>query len=451
MNFLFGVRALNITIYGAGYVGLVTAACLAEQGNSVLSVDINLEKIQQLKEGHIPIYEPGLDALMKKNVEAGRLSFSSNMDDAVAHGELQFIAVNTPTGEQGADISAVLAVAKTIGRKMSGYRLVINKSTAPPETVYKINETIQAELALRQVDLKFDVASNPEFLKEGSAIYDFLQPDRIIVGANTEQARKLLKQLYQQYVEDNKVICMDVISAELTKYAANAMLATRISFMNEMAKFADHFGADIESIRQGMGADPRIGPYFLSSGSGYGGSCFPKDTRALIYGAKQHGFRAAILEAVEVVNEDQKIILFKKLCDYFKGDLKNKTIAVWGLAFKPNTDDIRDAPSRATMEKLWEAGAQVQAYDPIAMPDIEAAYPNQKGLMLCKTKEDCLAHADALLILTEWNEFKTADLETIKKKLKTPLLLDGRNIFEPGLAKEKGLIYFGIGRNGHNK
>lgn len=434
---------MNITIYGAGYVGLVTGTCLAEHGHHVLCVDIDKNKIQALNQGECPIYEPGLLALLEKNRTAKRLQFSHHFEEGVQFATLQFICVNTPSQSNGAaNIDHVLSVGKTIATIMPDYRLIINKSTAPPGTVAKINHVIQETLTNRNVTYSYDVASNPEFLKEGAAVHDCLHPDRVIIGVASEKAANMLKDVYQTFTD--KLLIMDIVSAELTKYAANAMLATKISFINEIANIAECVGADITAVRQGLSLDPRIGPHFINPGCGYGGSCFPKDVRALIHTAEQNDIAPQLLQAVENVNQHQKLKIFQQLQSYF-GNLENRVIAVWGLAFKPNTNDIREASSRTLIENLWQTHAKVQAYDPIAMPEFRRLYPNRDDLILCTSKEACLDNADALVIVTEWNEFVQADLSVIKAKLKTPVMFDGRNLFKAAIVKTYGIKYFGIG------
>jgi UDPglucose 6-dehydrogenase len=434
---------MNITIYGAGYVGLVTGTCLAEHGHHVLCIDIDKDKIQALNQGECPIYEPGLLELLEKNRAAKRLQFSNHFEEGVQFATLQFICVNTPSQSNGAaNIDNVLSVSKTIATTMPDYRLIINKSTAPPGTVAQINNVIQETLSKRGVTYSYDVASNPEFLKEGAAVHDCLHPDRVIIGVASEKAAAMLKDVYQTF--SNQLLLMDIVSAELTKYAANAMLATKISFINEIANIAECVGANISAIRQGLSLDLRIGPHFINPGCGYGGSCFPKDVRALIHTAEQNDIAPHLLQAVENVNQHQKLKLFQQLQHYF-GNLENRVIAVWGLAFKPNTNDIREASSLTLIENLLQTYAKVQAYDPIAMPEFRRLYPSRDDLILCTSKEACLDNADALVIVTEWNEFFQADLSVIKAKLKTPVIFDGRNLFEATVVKDYGIKYFGIG------
>ncbi|MCK7544181.1 UDP-glucose/GDP-mannose dehydrogenase family protein [Marinobacter bryozoorum] len=439
---------MKITIFGTGYVGLVTGACLADSGHDVLCMDVDQGKIERLKSGQIPIYEPGLEPIVRHNAEAGRLNFTTDTAEAVAHGVLQFIAVGTPPDEDGsADLQYVLAVAKSIGQHMDGYKVVVDKSTVPVGTADKVRDTVRLELDHRNLELEFDVVSNPEFLKEGAAVNDFMKPDRIIVGANSERAEEVLREVYYPFNRNHdRMIFMDIRSAELTKYAANAMLATKISFMNEVANLAERLGADIENVRRGIGSDPRIGYHFIYPGCGYGGSCFPKDVQALARTANSCGYESTLLNAVEAVNYAQKHVLFDKVSHYFQGDLANKTIAIWGLSFKPNTDDMREAPSRTLMESLWQAGARVQAFDPEAMEETQRIYGDRDDLQLCGTKEQALRGADALVICTEWKEFRSPDFEGIAKALKQSVVIDGRNMYEPQMLDRHGLIYYAIGR-----
>jgi len=440
---------MDITIFGSGYVGLVTGACMAEMGNHVVCVDVNEDKINRLNDGEIPIYEPGLEPLIQSNREAGRLEFTVDVGYGVKHGLFQFIAVGTPPDEDGsADLKYVLAVANSIGSHMDDYRIIVDKSTVPVGTADKVRETIQAAISKRGVAHEFDVVSNPEFLKEGAAIDDFLKPDRIIVGTDNPRTTELLKALYEPFNRSHdRMISMDIRSAELTKYAANAMLATKISFMNELANIAEQFGADIENVRLGIGSDPRIGYQFIYPGAGYGGSCFPKDVRALAKSAANTGYQATLLEAVEAVNTLQKERLFSKICAHFEDDLNGKTVAIWGLSFKPQTDDMREASSRVLMESLWEAGASVHAYDPKAMNEARRIYPNQKGLILCDSAEETLPGADALAIVTEWQEFRSPDFRVIKQELTSPVVFDGRNLYDPAFMTAQGLTYYAIGRD----
>jgi UDPglucose 6-dehydrogenase len=440
---------VRVTVFGSGYVGLVTGACFAEAGNHVVCVDIDAGKVARLQAGDIPIHEPGLDVLVKRNFEKGRLKFTTDAEEGIRHGLFQFIAVGTPPDEDGsADLSHVLAVAETIGRHMTEYRVVVDKSTVPVGTADKVKERIEQTLGERAVKVEFDVVSNPEFLKEGAAINDFMKPDRVVVGTDNPRTAELLKSLYDPFTRNrDRMIVMDVRSAELTKYAANAMLATKISFMNEMANLAERMGADIEKVRVGIGSDPRIGYSFIYPGAGYGGSCFPKDVKALVHSAGEHKFEAHLLKAVEAVNKNQKQVVFRKIHDYFDGNLKGKTVALWGLAFKPNTDDMRDAPARELMEALWAAGANVRAYDPVAMGEAERIYGKRDDLVLTPGAEAALQGADVLAIITEWQEFRSPDFDTIRDTLTNPVIFDGRNIYDPGLVKSFGLRYFGIGRN----
>jgi UDPglucose 6-dehydrogenase len=439
---------MRLTIFGSGYVGLVTGVCLAEVGNSVMCVDVDQRKIDMLKRGESPIYEPGLDELLKKNLEAGRIKFTTDPAEGVNHGLFQFIAVGTPPDEDGsADLKYVLAVAEAIGQNMSEYRIVVTKSTVPVGTADKVKAKIEATLKKRGASVEFDVVSNPEFLKEGAAINDFMKPDRIIVGTDNPRTAELLKVLYDPFTRNReRMIVMDIRSSELTKYAANAMLATKISFMNELANLAERMGADIEKVRQGIGSDPRIGYHFIYPGCGYGGSCFPKDVQALERSAREHSFDAVLLSAVEQVNKRQKSVVFDKIQRYFDGKLAGKTIALWGLAFKPNTDDMREAPSRTLMEALWNAGAKVRAYDPVAHEEARRIYGDRPDLEIVKTSMDALKGADALAIVTEWQEFRSPDFEAIKSLLKNPVIFDGRNLYDPAFVKKYGFGYYAIGR-----
>jgi UDPglucose 6-dehydrogenase len=439
---------MKVTVFGTGYVGLVTGTCLADVGHDVLCVDIDQNKVDNLKNGIVPIFEPGLDSIVKQAVQNGLLNFTTDMDLAVNHGELQFIAVGTPSGEDGsADLQYVVAVAKTIGQRMNGYKVVVNKSTVPIGTAEKVSDALASELKLRDLQIPFDVVSNPEFLKEGAAINDFMKPDRIVVGTDSERAEKLLRELYAPFNRNHdRMIFMDVRSAELTKYAANAMLATKISFINEMANLAEKLGADIEQVRNGIGADPRIGYHFIYPGCGYGGSCFPKDVKALINIAKNVDYKASLMEAVDQVNQVQKSKLFSYVTEHFGGQLKGKTFALWGLSFKPNTDDMREAPSRVLMEALWAAGAKVQAYDPVAMDETQHIYGLRDDLKLVGTKEAALEKADALIICTEWKIFRAPNFELIKSTLAHPVVFDGRNLYEPERMLEHGFDYYAVGR-----
>ena len=440
---------MKVTVFGSGYVGLVTGACFAEAGNQVVCVDIDANKVARLQQGEIPIHEPGLDVMVKRNFDKGRLKFTTDAEEGIRHGLFQFIAVGTPPEEDGsADLSHVLAVAETIGRHMTEYRIVVDKSTVPVGTADKVKERIEQTLGERGMRLEFDVVSNPEFLKEGAAINDFMKPDRVVVGTDNPRTAELLKSLYDPFTRNrDRMIVMDVRSAELTKYAANAMLATKISFMNEIANLAERMGADIEKVRVGIGSDPRIGYSFIYPGAGYGGSCFPKDVKALVHSAGEHKFDAQLLKAVEAVNKNQKQVVYRKIHDYFGGKLKGKTVALWGLAFKPNTDDMREAPARELMEALWAAGATVRAYDPVAMGEAGRIYGQRDDLELVADAEAALDGADALAIITEWQEFRSPDFDAIRDKLANPVIFDGRNIYEPSLVNSFGLQYFGIGRN----
>lgn len=439
---------MKVTVFGTGYVGLVTGTCLADVGHDVLCVDIDQKKVDNLKNGIVPIFEPGLDSIVKQAVQNGLLNFTTDMDLAVRHGELQFIAVGTPSGEDGsADLQYVVAVAETIGQRMTSYKAVVNKSTVPIGTAERVSEALAGALKARGVDVPYDVVSNPEFLKEGAAINDFMKPDRIIVGTNSEKAEKLLRELYAPFNRSHdRMIFMDIRSAELTKYAANAMLATKISFINEMANLAEKLGADIEQVRNGIGADPRIGYQFIYPGCGYGGSCFPKDVKALINIAKNVDYQANLMEAVDRVNQAQKSKLYTYVTKHFGGNLKGKTFALWGLAFKPNTDDMREAPSRVLIEALWAAGARVQAYDPVAMDETQHIYGLREDLKLVGTKEAALEKADALIICTEWKTFRAPNFELIKNTLVNPVVFDGRNLYEPDRMLEHGFDYYAVGR-----
>lgn len=439
---------MKITVFGSGYVGLVTGACLAEVGNQVLCMDVDQHKIDQLKQGIIPIYEPGLDEMVKDNVAAGRLSFTTDVKEAVDFGLFQFIAVGTPPDEDGsADLKYVLAVAKSVAEHMSDYKIVVDKSTVPVGTADKVKQAIKDVLAGRGQELEFDVVSNPEFLKEGSALDDFMKPDRIIIGTDNPRTAELLKALYAPFNRSReRVITMDIRSAELTKYAANAMLATKISFMNELANLAERLGADIENVRHGIGSDSRIGYSFIYPGCGYGGSCFPKDVKALERTARDYGYQAELLSAVENVNDRQKHRLFEKVFAHYPDGVKGKTFALWGLAFKPNTDDMREAPSRVLLEALIAAGATVRAYDPEAMAEAHRIYGDKAGLVYCAKQADTLNDVDALIIVTEWKQFRSPDFDELSRLLKDKVIFDGRNMYEPKLVKQFGLQYYAIGR-----
>jgi UDPglucose 6-dehydrogenase len=439
---------MKVTIFGTGYVGLVTGTCLAEMGNHVLCVDVDTEKIARLERGEIPIYEPGLEPLVRRNHEAGRLAFTTDAKAAVAHGDTIFIAVGTPPDEDGsADLSYVLAVARSIGENATGYVVVVDKSTVPVGTADRVRAEIDAALKKRGVDIAFDVVSNPEFLKEGNAVDDCMKPDRILVGSRSARAIDLLKSLYAPFNRNrDRIVVMDERSAELTKYAANAMLATKISFMNEIANIAERVGADVEMVRHGIGSDPRIGYHFIYPGTGYGGSCFPKDVQALERTAHAHGYQARLLGAVEAVNRDQKRKLFELIVRHFDGRLGGRTIALWGLAFKPNTDDMREAPSRVLMEALWQAGAKVRAHDPQAGNEATRIYGQRDDLVLCGDPWEALDGADALAVVTEWKVFRSPDFGRIREALKVPVIFDGRNLYDPSMVESAGLAYYGVGR-----
>ena len=439
---------MKISVIGTGYVGLVTGTCLAEVGNEVLCLDVDPKKIEILKSGGIPIYEPGLEDMVRRNVAAGRLSFTTDIEKSVAFGQIQFIAVGTPPDEDGsADLQYVVAAARNIGRHMNEYKLVVDKSTVPVGTADKVGAALAEELTQRGVAIEFHVASNPEFLKEGAAVEDFMKPDRIVIGTDSDRASQLLRQLYAPFQRNHdRLTVMDVRSAELTKYAANAMLATRISFMNELAVLAEKLGADIEQVRHGIGSDPRIGYHFLYAGCGYGGSCFPKDVQALRRTAQENGVPLRVLDAVEDANDAQKRILIDKLTARFGTDLKGRRFAMWGLAFKPNTDDMREAPSRTMLEVLWQMGASVSAYDPAAMEETRRIYGERADLLLVDSPMDALKGADALLIVTEWKVFRSPNFDTMKTLLKAPVVFDGRNLYEPQAMHELGFEYFAIGR-----
>ena len=439
---------MRVTVFGIGYVGLVQAAVLAEVGHDVFCVDINAEKIEGLKAGTIPIFEPDLDVLVERNLKEGRLHFTTDAKAGVEHAGIQFIAVGTPPDEDGsADLRYVTAVATTIAEHMNRPQIIVNKSTVPVGTADRVRDVVGKALADAGKQIGFEVVSNPEFLKEGSAVADCMRPDRIIVGTSSENAEAVLRQLYAPFNRNHeKMIVMDVRSAELTKYAANCMLATKISFMNEMANIAESLGADIEWVRKGIGSDPRIGYSFIYPGIGYGGSCFPKDVQALIRTAEKAGVTPTVLSAVEARNSSQKQVLFDKVERYFGGDLKGKTFALWGLAFKPNTDDMREAPARVIIEALWAAGAKVRAYDPQAMHETARIYGVRDDLDLVGTREEALKGADALIIATEWKVFQSADFDAIKTQLKHPAIFDGRNIYDPAFMKTQGFDYFAIGR-----
>ena len=440
---------MNISIVGTGYVGLVTGTCFADVGNQVLCVDTDQNKIDLLMEGKIPIFEPGLKKLVKSGVTQNRLKFATSIKEAVGHAEVIFIAVGTPPGEDGsADLSHVLAVAKSIGQNLQDYRVIVTKSTVPVGTAEKVRAAIQSELDARGSTIDFSVASNPEFLKEGAAIADFMKPDRVIIGADDERAVALLRSLYAPFNRNHeRLIVMDIPSAELTKYAANAMLATKISFMNELSNVAERLDADIELVRQGMGSDPRIGYDFIYAGCGYGGSCFPKDVKALYRTADQHGYDARILEAVEAVNTDQKSVLLNKIDSHMGADLSGKTLAIWGLAFKPNTDDMREAPSRVIIDGLLARGAQIKAFDPVAMEEASQLYNGDDRVTFSKSMYSATEDSDALIVVTEWKAFRSPDFERLASQLSSPVIFDGRNIYEPQAMTQYGFTYFGIGRS----
>jgi UDPglucose 6-dehydrogenase len=439
---------MKVTIFGTGYVGLVTGACLAEMGNHIVCVDIDEDKVARLGRGEIPIFEPGLEPIVRRNHANGQLVFTTDAAMAVAHAQIIFIAVGTPPDEDGsADLKYVLSVARSIGRNLDRYAVIVNKSTVPVGTADRVHKAVAAELAARGASVEFDVASNPEFLKEGDAVEDCLRPDRIVIGTSSERAINLLRKLYAPFNRSHdRTVVMDVRSAELTKYAANAMLATKISFMNEIANIAERVGADIELVRQGIGSDPRIGYHFIYPGAGYGGSCFPKDVQALERTARAVGYNARLLEAVEAVNHDQKVKLFDFLQRHFDGNVRGRTIALWGLAFKPNTDDMREASSRRLMEALWDAGAKVRAFDPEARSEARRIYGERSDLVLCDNAYQTLDGADALAIITEWKAFRSPDFTRIRTMLKEPVVFDGRNMYEPAVVEEAGLAYYGIGR-----
>lgn len=439
---------MNVTIFGTGYVGLVTGACLADMGHHVLCVDVDTAKVEGLKKGVIPIYEPGLESIVTANVAAGQLNFTTSAAEGVAHAEIQFIAVGTPPDEDGsADLKYVLAVATSIATHMQSNKVIVNKSTVPVGTADKVTATVRQVLQNRQANISFEVVSNPEFLKEGAAVNDCMKPDRIVIGSSNANSISVMKELYAPFNRNHdRMIVMDVRSAELTKYAANCMLATKISFMNEMANLAERLGADIEQVRLGIGSDPRIGYHFIYPGCGYGGSCFPKDVQALIRTAEQIGYQPKVLQAVEAANEVQKTVLFQRVTAQFGKDLTGRTFALWGLSFKPNTDDMREAASRVLMEALWAAGATVQAFDPEAMEETQRIYGQRADLKLCGTKEAALKDADALIICTEWKNFRAPDFAALKATLKQPVVIDGRNMYDPAQMKREGFRYFAIGR-----
>ena len=439
---------MKVTIYGSGYVGLVTAACLAQVGNQILCVDIDADKINKLRQGEVPIYEPGLEELIKQNLAAGRIQFTQSATEGVAHGLFQFIAVGTPPDEDGsADLSHVISVASTIAEHMRDYRVIVTKSTVPVGTADLVKHAIDEKSQELNLEPQYDVVANPEFLKEGAAIDDFMKPDRVVVGTDNPRAGELMRTLYAPFNRNHdRVQVMDIRSAELTKYAANALLATKISFINELANLAERVGADIEQVRIGIGSDPRIGYHFIYPGCGYGGSCFPKDVQALQHIGANADYKTTLIAAVDEVNQKQKEVLFGKIQQRFSNNLKGKTFALWGLAFKPNTDDMREASSRVLMQQLWDAGAKVRAYDPVAMDECKRIYGDRDDLELCNNTDETLESADALVIVTEWTEFRSPDYEHIKSTLKQAIIFDGRNLYAPDFLKNQGIEYFAIGR-----
>ncbi len=439
---------MKVTVFGIGYVGLVQAAVLAEVGHDVMCIDVDKTKVENLKKGEVPIFEPGLAPLVTKNYEEGRLKFSTDAREGVEHGVIQFIAVGTPPDEDGsADLKYVTAVARTIAEHMTSHKVVLDKSTVPVGTAEKVRAVMQETLQARGVDITFDVVSNPEFLKEGAAVADCKRPERIVIGTDNPEVEDWLRELYEPFNRNHdRMIVMDIRSAELTKYAANCMLATKISFMNEIANLAEHLGADIEKVRQGIGSDSRIGYHFIYAGCGYGGSCFPKDVQALVRTAEQVGYTPRLLKAVEDINNDQKFKLPQYITRHFGDDLHGRTFALWGLSFKPNTDDMREASSRVLMEELWKRGAVVQAYDPEAMDETQRIYGHRDDLRLMGTKEAALHKADALVICTEWQSFRAPDLDMLKQALKEPVIFDGRNLFDPQRLSKRGFSYYAIGR-----
>ncbi len=442
---------MNLTIHGSGYVGLVTGACMADAGNQVVCVDVDVDKIAMLQDGQVPIHEPGLAEMVRKNFAAGRLSFTTDVARGVQHGLFQFIAVGTPPDEDGsADLQYVLAVARSVGEHMDEFKIIIDKSTVPVGTAARVNSAVAEVLAKRDIQVDYDVVSNPEFLKEGAAIGDFLKPNRIIIGTDSERAAEHLKDLYQPFSRNHdKLILMDIASAELTKYAANAMLATKISFMNELSNIADLYGADIEQVRIGIGSDPRIGYEFIYPGIGYGGSCFPKDVMALAHSASLAGYDAELVSAVERVNNRQKRVLGRKIIEHFGGGLAGKTIALWGLAFKPKTDDMREAPSRVLIEQIWAAGGTVRVFDPEAMDETRRIFGDRDGLVYCDSAAAALEGSDALAVVTEWQEFRSPNFELIADKLTERTLFDGRNIYDPETMADHGFTYYSVGRPDH--
>ena len=439
---------MKVSIFGTGYVGLVTGACFAEMGNDVLCVDVDADKVAQLQAGEIPIYEPGLESMVRANSALGQLRFSTDPDQGVDHGEIIFIAVGTPSDEDGsADLQYVLSVANSIGQRMISEKVIVDKSTVPVGTADQVQASVAAALAERGVDIPFHVVSNPEFLKEGAAIADFMKPDRIVIGSSSQRGAEIVDQLYAPFNRNHdKIVHMDVRSAELTKYAANVMLATRISLMNELANLADRLGADIEAVRRGIGMDPRIGYHFIYAGTGYGGSCFPKDVKALIHTAAEVGYEARVVASVEEVNKAQKRVLFDKLSNHFAHQLDGRIFAMWGLAFKPNTDDMREEPSRTLIELLTANGAAVRAYDPEANEEALRIYSDNKAVQICNSRSDTLNEADGLLVVTEWNEFRSPDFNAVKAALKEPVVFDGRNLYDPDFMRQAGFAYYAIGR-----
>ena len=439
---------MRITIHGTGYVGLVTGACLAESGNHVVCVDIDQAKIDSLNRGEIPIYEPGLEEIVRRTAAAGRLIFTTDIAEGVAHGPYQFIAVGTPPDEDGsADLRHVLAVARNIGRTMETYKVIVNKSTVPVGTADRVRQAVVETLRERAGKIEFDVVSNPEFLKEGAAVGDFMKPDRIVIGSGSDRATQMLRAIYEPFSRNHdKIIVMDVRSAELTKYAANAMLATKISFMNELANLAERCGADIEHVRIGIGSDPRIGYSFIYPGCGYGGSCFPKDVTALVRSAREVNFDLELVRAVEGVNDRQKRVLFARIKQHLGGSVRGRTIALWGLAFKPNTDDMREASSRVLMEEAWAEGARIRAYDPKAQDEARRIFGERPDLRICRTATEALEGADVLAVVTEWQEFRSPDFDVIREKLSQPAIFDGRNLYDPNLVRRMGIAYYGVGR-----
>jgi len=439
---------LKITIVGGGYVGLVSGACFADLGNDVLCLDIDAAKVKRLNDGGVPIYEPGLEPLIRRNAQAGRLRFTTDVAESVAHGLLQFIAVGTPPDQDGsADLRYVLAAARSIGRHMNDYRVIVDKSTVPVGTAERVRAVVEEELASRGQTIPISVVSNPEFLKEGAAVEDFMRPDRIVIGASDERAIQLMRQVYAPINRNHdRLLVMDTRSAELTKYAANAMLATRISFMNELANLAEKLGANIENVRLGIGSDPRIGYHFLYAGCGYGGSCFPKDIQALQHTAGEYGTHLTIVDSVEKANRNQKQRLLEKVRMRFGEHLDGRKFALWGLAFKPNTNDLREAPSRVVINGLLTRGAKITAYDPVAMPEARRLYAAEPGVAFAGSPLAALNGADALVIVTEWKEFRSPDFDDVKRRLRQPVVFDGRNLYDPAIVRQSGIEYFSVGR-----